>query len=170
MSDVDPGALVPALRAARYLLRTHYVLSIDCDHARHQDRAICACGTWTAPWCASVAAAVDAWVDHVLAVFLLHVPGSAALLSAPEAVTPDRAVEFTKEPNYPQYSPPSSVAGRGPARKETPIPLNDWQERAIKQWAADDRLWTTQDTVEFNLRTFARSILAAASPRGGDTP
>lgn len=39
------------------------------------------------------------------------------------------------------------------------IPLNDEQEQTIKQWAADDRLWTTQETVEFNLRTFARCIL-----------
>jgi hypothetical protein len=45
----------------------------------------------------------------------------------------------------------------------SPIPLNDWQERAIKQWAADDRLWTTQETVEFNLRMFARTILATAT-------
>jgi hypothetical protein len=38
--------------------------------------------------------------------------------------------------------------------------LNTDQEQAIKKWAADDRLWTTQDTVEFNLRVFARLILA----------
>lgn len=41
------------------------------------------------------------------------------------------------------------------------IPLNEQQERAIKDWAADDRLWTTQETVEFNLRVFARVILKA---------
>lgn len=40
-----------------------------------------------------------------------------------------------------------------------PIPLNAAQEQAVKEWAADDRLWTTQDTVEVNLRTFARVIL-----------
>lgn len=44
-----------------------------------------------------------------------------------------------------------------------PIPLNARQEQTAKEWAADDRLWTTQETVEFNLRTFARTILAAAS-------
>jgi hypothetical protein len=43
-----------------------------------------------------------------------------------------------------------------------PIPLNEAQEQAAKDWAADDRLWTTQETVEFNLRTFARVILKAA--------
>jgi hypothetical protein len=42
-----------------------------------------------------------------------------------------------------------------------PIRLNPEQERAVTQWAADDRLWTTQETVEFNLRVFARVILAA---------
>jgi hypothetical protein len=50
----------------------------------------------------------------------------------------------------------------GPA--QFPIPLNAEQERAAKEWAADDRLWTTQETVEFNLRTFARKILAAGGP------
>lgn len=42
---------------------------------------------------------------------------------------------------------------------ESPIPLTDYQKRLCKQWAADDRLWTTQETVEFNLQTFARAIL-----------
>ena len=42
-----------------------------------------------------------------------------------------------------------------------PIPLNQAQEAAVKSWAADDRLWTTQETVEINLRTFARAILEA---------
>ena len=41
----------------------------------------------------------------------------------------------------------------------TPLPLTFTHEQAIKEWAADDRLWTTQETVEFNLRTFARVIL-----------
>jgi ribosomal 50S subunit-recycling heat shock protein len=39
------------------------------------------------------------------------------------------------------------------------IQLNPEQIKAAKEWAADDRLWTTQDTVEFNLQTFARVIL-----------
>jgi hypothetical protein len=45
----------------------------------------------------------------------------------------------------------------------SPICLNAEQERAVAQWAADDRLWTGQDTVAFNLRVFARVILAAQS-------
>ena len=44
--------------------------------------------------------------------------------------------------------------------RTAPLPLTDVQEQAIKAWAADDRLWTTQETVEFNLRTFARHVLA----------
>jgi hypothetical protein len=49
--------------------------------------------------------------------------------------------------------------------QQFPIPLSDAQEAAVKLWAADDRLWTIQETVEFNLRTFARTILAS----GGNT-
>lgn len=48
-----------------------------------------------------------------------------------------------------------AIPSAGPA----PIPLNAAQERAVQEWAADDRLWTTQETVEFNLRVFARVIL-----------
>jgi hypothetical protein len=40
-----------------------------------------------------------------------------------------------------------------------PTALNEAQQAAVKEWAADDRLWTTQETVEFNLRTFARVVL-----------
>jgi len=39
------------------------------------------------------------------------------------------------------------------------VRLTASQEKAAKDWAADDRLWTTQETVEINLRTFARVIL-----------
>lgn len=52
-------------------------------------------------------------------------------------------------------------ASAGATGAANPIPLNMEQESAVKQWAADDRLWTTQETVEFNLRTFARVILKA---------
>jgi hypothetical protein len=50
-------------------------------------------------------------------------------------------------------------------RPQYPIPLNEEQEQAVKSWAADDRLWTTQDTVEINLRTFARMILKLRAAR-----
>ena len=56
---------------------------------------------------------------------------------------------------------PESPEARGSAN---PITLNAAQESAVKEWAADDRLWTTQETVEFNLRIFARVILKADSP------
>jgi hypothetical protein len=45
-----------------------------------------------------------------------------------------------------------------------PIPLNEAQQQAIKDWAADDRLWTTQDTVVINLTTFACVILNRCQP------
>jgi hypothetical protein len=50
------------------------------------------------------------------------------------------------------------------AQKETQglIELTDEMEKACTQWAEDDRLWTTQEAVKFNLRTFARVILKAA--------
>lgn len=50
---------------------------------------------------------------------------------------------------------------------ESPIRLNNQQENICKLWAEDDRLWTTQETVAFNLRTFARAILSAVSAEGG---
>jgi len=40
-----------------------------------------------------------------------------------------------------------------------PIPLNEEQASLCKAWAANDRLWTTQETVAINLETFARLIL-----------
>src|SRR6185369_5131977 len=42
-----------------------------------------------------------------------------------------------------------------------PIPLNAQQEQAVRDWAADDRLWA-EETVDHNLRLFARVILARA--------
>lgn len=56
------------------------------------------------------------------------------------------------------------IANTDPYRSEPiggPIPLNVTQAEAVKAWAADDRLWTTQETVEFNLKAFARKVLAA---------
>lgn len=50
----------------------------------------------------------------------------------------------------------------------TPMRLTPEQEQAVQAWAADDRLWTAQETVAFNLRVFARVILAAGESRGID--
>ena len=46
------------------------------------------------------------------------------------------------------------------------IRLTRTMEHAVEAWAADDRLWTTQETVASNLRTFARVILKHASEAG----
>lgn len=60
------------------------------------------------------------------------------------------------------------VRGREPSvATGGPIALNDTQEQLVREWAADDRLWNTQPTVEFNLRIFARAILAASQQCGG---
>jgi hypothetical protein len=44
-----------------------------------------------------------------------------------------------------------------------PLRLTPEQEAAVLRWA-DDCLWTTPAQIEFNLRVFARVILAAARP------
>lgn len=62
-----------------------------------------------------------------------------------------------------EHDTPECPFAERPPPQEAPIPLNAAQEDAAKTWAADDRLWTTQETVEFNLRTFARTILKAQS-------
>lgn len=61
---------------------------------------------------------------------------------------------------------------RGEAIESAPHPLslNAEQEEAVKSWAADDRLWTTQETVEFNLRTFARTMLSLSAAAPPETP
>ena len=51
--------------------------------------------------------------------------------------------------------------------RESPS-LNQEQRKLAQSWAADDRLWTTQQTVEINLGTFARCILKAADGRATD--
>lgn len=45
-----------------------------------------------------------------------------------------------------------------------PIPLNREQINAVLDFAANDRLWSTKETTEFNLYTFARLILKAQGP------
>lgn len=53
-----------------------------------------------------------------------------------------------------------------PATPQGPIPLNDKQEARVKEWSSlmPAGMWATRAAVEFNLRTFARVILGAASP------
>jgi hypothetical protein len=42
-----------------------------------------------------------------------------------------------------------------------PIEISAELQRIIKKWAEHDSLWTTQETVEFNLTTFTRTIIGA---------
>lgn len=60
------------------------------------------------------------------------------------------------------------IGGQSVDRLKAMGGLNTDQRQAVRNWAADDRLWTTQETVEINLATFARLILAlpAQAPRG----
>lgn len=44
-----------------------------------------------------------------------------------------------------------------------PIPLSPAMLDAVRTWAANDRLWGSRSTTEFNLCTFARVILKAQS-------
>ena len=81
--------------------------------------------------------------------------------SASGPAAPDRLQPILKEP----LDRPEPIATQYPLSLNT-AGLNDAQLKAAKEWAADDRLWTTQDTVEFNLRTFARVILSSASVNG----
>lgn len=66
----------------------------------------------------------------------------------------------TSEP----LDPRDVVEDLPPLDPTAPILLSDAQETAIKQWAADDRLWTTPATVESNLRAFARVLLGCPCP------
>ena len=52
------------------------------------------------------------------------------------------------------------------AMTTAPIPLSTAMIDAIRAWAADDRLWSTKETTEFNLCTFARLTLKLASEEG----
>lgn len=76
----------------------------------------------------------------------------------------DHAWELYDSGDLPASDRSEPIAG-AVADRPYPIPLNEAQERSVKQWAEDDRLWTTQETVEFNLRVFARTILSV-----GDLP
>ena len=56
-----------------------------------------------------------------------------------------------------------AVVEATPATTKEPdgmIRLCEASEKECDSWAADDRLWTTQETVKFNLRIFARKIIS----------
>jgi hypothetical protein len=44
---------------------------------------------------------------------------------------------------------------------DAPIPLSKEMLDAVRSWAANDRLWGSRESTEFNLCTFARVILKA---------
>jgi hypothetical protein len=53
----------------RAILREHWITNIVCDHDTKTDRACCSCSAWRGNTKPSIGAAVDDWIDHVLAEF-----------------------------------------------------------------------------------------------------
>lgn len=55
------------LASVESAIATHWIISVECNHARKTDKAACACGyvTWE---CKSVGEAVAAFAQHVMAV------------------------------------------------------------------------------------------------------
>jgi hypothetical protein len=72
---LSAGALPAHLRET---LRAHYLAVLECDHERKQDRASCSCSAVALPWCASVGAAVDSWIEHVAVAAAPAEPGASA--------------------------------------------------------------------------------------------
>lgn len=60
---------------------------------------------------------------------------------------------------------PEAVAPAAALSPTFPIPLNEKQEAVVKLWALPTTpgMWGSPETVEFNLRTFARKILAESA-------
>lgn len=52
-----------------------------------------------------------------------------------------------------------------PHSENHPIQLSMAHETIVDTWAFDGRLWATESTVRFNLRTFARAILKVSGWR-----
>lgn len=49
------------------VLKDHYLVTVECDHERGQDRPVCACSRVDLGWHPSVGHAVEAWTDHLAA-------------------------------------------------------------------------------------------------------
>ena len=57
----------PVKLALREVLNWHHLTGIECDHDAKTDVATCGCATWRSEPEASISAAVNRWVDHVIA-------------------------------------------------------------------------------------------------------
>lgn len=88
--------------------------------------------------------------------------GYAILGIVAPALTRGRAAQEEAQLDRPKPIVAMSIDRLGPVEFKHLALDNEAHERAVREWAADDRLWTTQETVEFNLRTFVRTILAPA--------
>lgn len=74
-SDRDSDLTQSTRPDLRTLLAAHYLAGIECDHEAKTDKASCACSMVALPVCSSVGAAVQSWIDHVLAVAVADRPG-----------------------------------------------------------------------------------------------
>ena len=54
------------------VLRNHFPMGVECDHAAKRDRMPCACASWHAEWQPTYGAAVKAWIAHVMEVASTH--------------------------------------------------------------------------------------------------
>ena len=52
----------------RALLRSHYLMGVNCDPVKRQDNAVCQCSRVNLGWHPSIGAAVESWIEHVAAV------------------------------------------------------------------------------------------------------
>lgn len=49
------------------VIRAHWLVQVECDHATGHDRPHCACSLVDLGWHGSVGHAVEAWIAHLLA-------------------------------------------------------------------------------------------------------
>lgn len=61
------NALAMRIQELPSVLSYHWLSGMECDHEARTDVATCACGRWRSAAQPSVGAAVQRWVEHVLA-------------------------------------------------------------------------------------------------------
>jgi hypothetical protein len=83
-------------------LRTHWLVGIECDEKKHQDRPSCACAAVDLGWHPTVGTAVDAWIFHVVvmtgavtaAPYAPPMPEDATCPACGQTVAPEHAAEL----------------------------------------------------------------------------
>ena len=67
IAAAERGGYKRAIAALEMTLTTHYLVTVECDHAARLDKPWCSCSLVNLGWHPSVGEAVKAWVAHVLA-------------------------------------------------------------------------------------------------------